>query len=64
MGLNVIYTDLRTVAVGKIEEQLNKTDYKVIKAMENYLVELGKLPSEFKETRDKLRTEINEIREP
>jgi hypothetical protein len=62
MGLHVLYTDTREEAVKKINDDLNSTDYKVIKAMESYLVELKKLPAEFKEERDALRNRINEIR--
>jgi hypothetical protein len=62
MGLHVLYTDTREEAAKKIKSNLEATDYQVIKAMESYLVELKKLPAEFKEERDALRKRINEIR--
>jgi hypothetical protein len=62
MGLKVLYTDTREEAVKRIKSGLDSTDYKVIKAMESYLVELDRLPLEFKEERDKIRDRINEIR--
>jgi hypothetical protein len=63
MGLKVLYTDTREEAAKKIKDNLNSSDYKVIKAMESYLVELERLPLEFKEERDALRNCINEILE-
>jgi hypothetical protein len=62
MGLQVTYTDLRYVAVKKIENELKDTDYRVIKAMEKVLIEDGKLSKSFGEERDAKRAEINAIR--
>jgi hypothetical protein len=63
MGLHILYTDTREEAAKKIKDSLDATDYQVIKAMESYLVELKKLPAEFKAERDALRKRIDEIRE-
>jgi hypothetical protein len=62
MGVKTYYDSLDDQIVGQAQFELNRTDYKVIKAMESYLVELNKLPVEFKEERDALRNRINEIR--
>jgi hypothetical protein len=63
MGVKTYSNDLNIQLMGQAQKGLDKEDYKVIKVMESYLVELGKLSPEFKEERYKLRTRINELRE-